>query len=496
MANFLELKNISKSFASNSVLKDVNLDIREGETHALIGENGAGKSTLIKIIGGIYQADSGEILAGGVPIHCATPIQAMEKGISIVHQELSLAQNLSVAENIFTGREIVNKIGFIRWGVIDQRSREIFDKIGIEINPGDLVGTLSVGMQQVVEIAKAISLNARVILMDEPTSSLSEKEIERLFALIRELRKRNVAIVYVSHKIGEVMEIADRVSVLRDGNLVFTKEIADTSVGDIINAMVGREISNIYPVRSENIGDVVLECKGLTRFGYFHDVSFSVRKGEILGFYGLIGAGRSEVARAVVGADERTAGDIYIDGVKTSLKNPESALRNGVAYLTEDRKQLGLFLDYSVTSNIVSSSPEKFTRKSGFIDMRRADEIAGEVARDLTIKTESVGTKAVFLSGGNQQKLLLGKWILPHPRVLIVDEPTRGVDVGAKALIHQKLRELADGGMALIVISSEMPEIMGMSDTLAVFREGRLVDILDNSRGQVSQNDIMERAVR
>jgi ABC-type sugar transport system ATPase subunit len=496
MANFLELKNISKSFASNSVLKDVSIDIREGETHALIGENGAGKSTLIKIIGGIYQADGGEILAGGAPIRCTTPIQAMEKGISIVHQELSLAQNLSVAENIFTGREIVNKIGFIRWGVIDQRSREIFDKIGIEINPGDLVGTLSVGMQQVVEIAKAISLNARVILMDEPTSSLSEKEIDRLFTLIRELRKRNVAIVYVSHKISEVMEISDRVSVLRDGNLVFTKDIANTGVGDIINAMVGREISNIYPARSKNIGDVILECKGLTRFGYFHDVSFSVRKGEILGFYGLIGAGRSEVARTVVGADKLTTGEIYIDGAKTSLKNPESALRNGVAYLTEDRKQLGLFLDYSVTSNVVSSSPEKFTGQSGFIDTERADEVAEEVVRDLTIKTESVGTQAVFLSGGNQQKLLLGKWILPRPRVLIVDEPTRGVDVGAKALIHQKLRELADGGMALIVISSEMPEIMGMSDTLAIFREGRLVDILDNSRRQVSQNDIIERAVK
>jgi ABC-type sugar transport system ATPase subunit len=496
MADFLTLKNISKSFASNVVLKDISLDVREGEVHALIGENGAGKSTLIKIVGGIYQADGGEMSAGGVPIHCASPIQAMEHGISIVHQELSLAQNLSVAENIFMRREIINKAGFIRWDVIQQRSREIFEKIGIEINPGDLVGTLSVGMQQVVEIAKAISLNARVILMDEPTSSLSEKEIDRLFTLIRELKKQNVSIVYVSHKIGEVMEISDRVSVLRDGNLVFTKDVADTGISDIISAMVGREMSNIYPARSKGIGEVVLECKGLTRFGYFHDVSFKARRGEILGFYGLIGAGRSEIARSVVGADRLTEGEIYLDGNRTSIKNPEDALRHGVAYLTEDRKQMGLFLDFSVTRNIVSSSPDKYTGKSGFINTRRAASTAGEIVRGLTIKTESVETEVVFLSGGNQQKVLLGKWVLTKPRLLIVDEPTRGVDVGAKALIHQKLRELADDGMALIVISSEMPEVMGLSDTLAIFREGRLVEVLDNGLGQVSQNDIMERAVK
>ncbi|MDR1137200.1 MAG: sugar ABC transporter ATP-binding protein [Synergistaceae bacterium] len=496
MASFLELKNISKSFASNEVLKGISLDVREGEVHALIGENGAGKSTLIKIIGGIYQADGGEIFANGVRIHCLNPIQAMEKGISIVHQELSLAQNLSVAENIFMRRELVNGVGFIKWDAIERRSKEIFDKIGIEIAPSDLVGTLSVGMQQVVEIAKAISLNARVILMDEPTSSLSEKEIDRLFTLIGELKKQNVSIVYVSHKISEVMEISDRISVLRDGNLVFTKDAADTGVGDIISAMAGREIDNIYPAHSKGMGGVVLECKGLTRFGYFHDISFKVRRGEILGFYGLIGAGRSEIARSVVGADKLTEGEVYLDGKKVSLKNPETALRNGIGYLTEDRKQMGLFLDYSVTKNIMSSSPDKFTGKSGFINSNRAASVTGEIVRALAIKTESVETEVIFLSGGNQQKVLLGKWILPRPKVLIVDEPTRGVDVGAKTLIHHKLRELADEGMALVVISSEMPEVMGLSDTLAIFREGRLADVLDNSRGQVSQNDIMERAVK
>ncbi|MDR1376513.1 MAG: sugar ABC transporter ATP-binding protein [Synergistaceae bacterium] len=493
---FIEVKNVCKSFASNVVLKDIRFDVREGEVHALIGENGAGKSTLIKIIGGIYQADSGEILANGKALRCTNPIQAMEQGISIVHQELSLARNLSVAENIFTRREIVNKFGFIKWDIIQQRSREIFDKIGIDIDPGALVGTLSVGMQQVVEIAKAISLHARLILMDEPTSSLSEKEIERLFTLIRELKKRGVSVVYVSHKISEVMEISDRISVLRDGNLVFTRDAADTSVSGVISAMVGREISGIYPERSRRMGEVVLQCKGLTRYGYFHDVDFEVRAGEILGFYGLIGAGRSETARAVVGADKLTRGEIFIDGRKVAFKNPEDALRKGVAYLTEDRKQMGLFWDFSVARNIVAAAPEKFTGKWNFIHTKQINGIAADMVRDLTVKTDGIDTHVVYLSGGNQQKVLLAKWILPKPRVLIVDEPTRGVDVGAKMLIHQKLRSLADEGMALILISSEMPEVMGLSDRLAVFREGRLIEVLDNGQGQVSQNDIMERAVK
>jgi ABC-type sugar transport system ATPase subunit len=496
LTTFLEVKNICKSFASNTVLEDVCFDVQEGEVHALIGENGAGKSTLIKIIGGIYQSDSGEILADGTPIRCTSPIQAMERGISIVHQELSLAQNLSVAENIFMRREIKNKIGFIKWDVIQQRSKDIFDKIGIAINPGDLVGTLSVGMQQVVEIAKAISLNARLILMDEPTSSLSEKEIDRLFSLIRELKKQKVSIVYVSHKISEVIEISDRVSVLRDGNLVLTKETSDTDISEIIGAMVGREISSIYPERSKGIGEVVLRCKGLTRYGYFHDVDFEVRRGEILGFYGLIGAGRSEIARAVVGSDKLTGGEIYIDGLRTPIKSPEDALRKGIAYLTEDRKQMGLFLDFSVARNIVAASSEKFTGPSGFIHPQKMRLLASGMVSDLRIKTDDIETDVIYLSGGNQQKVLLAKWILPKPKVLIVDEPTRGVDVGAKALIHQKLRELADEGMALIIISSEMPEVMGLSDRLAVFREGKLVEVLDNSEGQVSQNDIIERAVK
>jgi len=470
MADFLTLKNISKSFASNVVLKDISLDVREGEVHALIGENGAGKSTLIKIVGGIYQADGGEMSAGGVPIHNASPIQAMEHGISIVHQELSLAQNLSVAENIFMRREIINKAGFIRWDIIQQRSREIFEKIGIEINPGDLVGTLSVGMQQVVEIAKAISLNARVILMDEPTSSLSEKEIDRLFTLIRELKKQNVSIVYVSHKIGEVMEISDRVSVLRDGNLVFTKDVADTGISDIISAMVGREMSNIYPARSKGIGEVVLECKGLTRFGYFHDVSFKARRGEILGFYGLIGAGRSEIARSVVGADRLTEGEIYLDGNRTSIKNPEDALRHGVAYLTEDRKQMGLFLDFSVTRNIVSSSPDKYTGKSGFINTRRAASTAGE-------------------SGGNQQKVVLAKWIYTDPSILILDEPTRGIDVGAKYEIYTIINQLADEGKAVLVISSELPELLGVCDRIYTLSEGRITGNVP--RAEATQESLM-----
>ncbi|MEG0759735.1 MAG: sugar ABC transporter ATP-binding protein, partial [Raoultibacter sp.] len=355
MKMLLEVNQVCKSFGSNQVLKDISFDVREGEVHALIGENGAGKSTLIKIIGGIYQADSGEVSIEGKVLHLQNPIQAMEHGISIVHQELSLAQNLSVAENIFMRRELVNGIGFIRWNDIKARSAEIFEQIGISIDPSIQVNLLSIGMQQVVEIAKAISMKARIIFMDEPTSSLSEKEISRLFTLIRELKRQKVSVVYISHKINEIIEISDRVSVLRDGNLVWTKDTVDITANQIISAMVGRELNQIYPQRSQSVGDSIMICEHLSRFGTFHDISFQVQRGEILGFYGLVGAGRSEVVRCIVGADTLTSGTITLDGKVVKMKTPRSALRQGVAYLSEDRKQLGLFLDFSAKDNIVSA---------------------------------------------------------------------------------------------------------------------------------------------
>jgi len=495
VSELLEIRGISKSFFNNPVLADVNFTVRPGEVHALIGENGAGKSTLIKIIGGIYQADGGEILWEGAPVHFPTPLHAMSCGISTVHQELSLAPNMTVAQNIYLRREIKNKLGLINWTEINRKSREVMEQVGVSMEPDQIVGQLSVGMQQVVEIAKALAIHSKVIIMDEPTSALSESEIELLFVLIRKLTKQGVSIVYISHRINEIMEISDRVSVLRDGRLIFTKPREETNPDDIISAMVGREIDTLYPEKSAEIGAEVLRCSHLRCMGAFRDVSFTLHKGEILGFYGLVGAGRTEVAKAIVGIKPLHSGEITYNGREVRFSSPKKAVRSGVCYLTEDRKSCGLFVPFTIEQNIVSSDLGRYTNSLGVMRAKPMGQEAERYIQELNILPPHANHQVQNLSGGNQQKVLLGKWMSPDPKVLIVDEPTRGVDVGAKTLIHQSLRKMADRGMAVIMISSEMPEVLGLSDRIAVFRTGQLVTILDNGQSQALQEDIMKYAL-
>ena len=494
--NLLEIRHVSKSFSGNTVLRDINLGIAEGEVHALVGENGAGKSTLMKIIGGIIPSDGGEILFDGKSVHFGSPMEAMNAGISIVHQELSLAQNLTVAQNIYFRREQTNRFGIIKKSATADATREVFDRIGIEIDPNVMVGRLSIGMQQLVEIAKAVSLNAKVIIMDEPTSSLSESETRHLFALIRELVKKRVTIVYISHKLSEVMELSDKVSVLRDGVLACSEPTSELTPAAIIHHMVGRELGDLYPPKGDGIGDTVLECRNLDKRGVFRNVSFSLRRGEVLGFYGLVGSGRTDVAKAIIGAEKLNAGEVMIDGSRVRFSSPREAIANGVCYLTEDRKVLGLFLSMSVRRNAVAAVLDGISGSLGFLCNKPARDKSAAIANDLGITPKNDLLDIINLSGGNQQKVLLGKWMLANPRVLIVDEPTRGVDVGAKAMIHKKIRELANSGMSVVMITSEMPECLGMSDRVAVFREGSLVTILDNTGEDDMQRAIMAHAVK
>lgn len=489
----LQVKGIEKRFGTNLVLKGIDFDVHAGEVHALVGENGAGKSTLMNIIGGIYQADVGTIILEGRPVHFRNAQEAMEGGISVVHQELSLVPNLSVAQNIFGNRVATNILGLIKWRKIHDEAQRILDHIGVQIDPNTLAGKLSVGYQQVVEIAKAISYQAKVIIMDEPTSSLSGKEVHYLYTLIKELQTKGVAMIFISHKIDEVVEIADTVSVLRDGELVGTHPANDISREDIIHLMVGRHIGDLYASKSSGTGAEIFRVEGLTREPYFRNISFSLRKGEILGFAGLVGSGRTEVVRAIFGADPLDAGAIFLHTQPIKLSSPREAIKHGICYLTEDRKQLGLFLNMSMRVNIIAASLRKFVSRLLFLLQRKIKEDSRYYVGYMDIRPEDDEQTVINLSGGNQQKVLLAKWLCAAPKILIADEPTRGVDVGAKARIHNELRNLAEAGIGIIAISSELPEIMGLSDRIAVFREGNLTAILE---GDVTQANVMQYAAQ
>lgn len=494
MTAVLEVENINKSFSGNKVLKDVSFSAIAGRVHALVGENGAGKSTLMNIIGGIHKPDSGTILLGGEPVRFTNPWQAKQSGISIVHQELSLAPNMTVAQNIFVRREKTNNLGFINWKQLRKETQALFDRIGVDISPTELVGRYSVAMQQLVEVAKAISFNAKIIIMDEPTSALSETEVERLYTIVNDLKKQGVAVVFISHKLGEVFRIADDISVLRDGQMVGHREPTKTDQQEIIQLMVGRAIDDMYPGKANMFGDVILEVKDLSRPPEFTDVSFSLRKGEILGFAGLVGAGRTEVARAIFGADSKSAGSVCLNGKPLNISSPRDAIDNGIVYLSEDRKTMGLFLPMSVRNNIVAASLNQFTNKMWFVNHRKIAKQSRDYVKLMDIRPQNDRARIISLSGGNQQKTLLAKWLSSQPHVLIADEPTRGVDVGAKAKIHQDLRELANNGVGVIVISSELPEVLGLSDRVAVFREGHLTTILEN--GNLTQEEVMKYAIK
>ena len=477
MEYVLELKNIYKSFPGVKVLEDVTLQVRPGEGHALMGENGAGKSTLMKILMGIYKADQGSIFLEGKETVIHGPKDAMSKGISMIHQELNTVLDMEVAENVFVGRELLKK-GMEKLKIVDiARMREetgrYFREMNIDIDPRAKMRTLSVAEMQLVEIVKAISLNSKIIVMDEPTSAITEKEAAVLFTQIERLKKQGVAIIYISHKMDEIFRISDTITVLRDGQWIGTKPAKELDNDMLIKMMVGRELTDIYPKDPVEIGDVILEVKNLSRGKKVQDASFSLRKGEVLGIAGLVGAGRSELVETIFGLYPKTGGQIFLHGKEVHIKNSADAIKNKMALITEDRKQTGLNLIVSVKENIASVSIGKLSTH-GIVNDKKINEVSEKYIKELKIKTPDGNAIVGNLSGGNQQKVVLAKWLLDEPDIIIFDEPTRGIDIGAKRDIYLLINNLAKEGKAVIVISSEMAEVMGICDRILVMAEGRI----------------------
>lgn len=470
----LQLKNISKSFGVVKALKNVDLELKKGEVHALVGENGAGKSTLMKILTGVYTKDSGQIIYDGKEVEFSKPKDAMDAGISIVHQELNMMSDLTIAQNIFIGRETIKHKIFIDDRDIENKTRELFKLFNIEINPNLIVGDLTVGQQQMVEIVKAISMDAKIIIFDEPTAALTENEAENLFKIIDRLKKRGVTIVYITHRMDEIFQITDRITVLRDGEYVGTVETKKTTKDELIHMMVGRVIY-INPKEKSEVEDdaeVVLEVKNMSRGRYVKNVSFKLRKGEILGISGLMGSGRTELARLIFGADKKDSGEIYVNGKKVEINSPYDAMKNSIAYLSEDRNRYGVITSLNVADNIALPSLENFTEVAGLINDKKIEDISNQYIKDLNIKTPSSKQIISNLSGGNRQKVVLAKWLARNCEILIIDEPTRGIDVGAKSEIYELMDRLTKEGKSIIMISSELPEILRMSDRVLVMCEG------------------------
>lgn len=488
----ISARGLSKSFNGVRALEDVAFDLRPGEVHVLMGENGAGKSTLMKILTGIYRRDAGEILLDGTPVDFTSPRQAQAAGISIVHQELNLMNHLTAAQNIFIGRE-PRRGWLLDEDRLNAQAAALFERIKLALDPRTVVGTLTVARQQMIEIAKALSHEARVMIMDEPTAALNREEVEDLFRVVRELREQGVGIVYISHKMDELARIADRVTVMRDGRHVATVPMGETSVDKLIAMMVGRELSQLT---RESVpwpaGEVVLEVQGLARRGVLHDVSFQLRRGEILGFAGLMGAGRTEVARAVFGADPIDAGSIRVHGREIAIRSPEQAVAAGIGYLSEDRKHFGLATGLDVQDNILLASFARFRKALGFVDEARGRRVALDLVQRLSIKTPGLQQEARFLSGGNQQKVVIAKWLLRDCDILFFDEPTRGIDVGAKAEIYKLIKSLAAQGKAIVMISSELSEVLLLSHRVIVMCEGRITGVLPGSAA--TQENIMQLA--
>jgi inositol transport system ATP-binding protein len=488
----LEVEHVSKAFPGVLALDDVQFRLRRGHVHALMGENGAGKSTLMKIIAGIYAPDSGSFRLKGREIRLASPLDALKYGIAMIHQELNLMNYMTVAENIWIRREPRNRFGFVRHDEMRRLTRQLFERLDIVIDPDAEVRDLSVANRQMVEIAKAVSYDSDILIMDEPTSALTEKEVSHLFKIIRALKAEGKGIIYITHKMSELFEIADEVSVFRDGRFVGEHPAASVTRDDIIKLMVGREITQMFPKISVPIGDVMLSVRNLTLEGRFHDISFDIRKGEILGFAGLVGSGRSNVAETLFGVTSATSGTIAIEGKDIVIGNPGVAMDAGMAFLTEDRKESGCFLLLDITANMQVALLRRGHARAGFVKERDIDKLCQQQKALLRIRTPDLQEPILNLSGGNQQKVLIARWLMTHPRILILDEPTRGIDVGAKAEIHRLINELAGRGVAVMMISSEMPEVLGMSDRILVMHEGRLTGILD--RKDASQVKIMELA--
>lgn len=486
-APLLQLRQINKSFPGVQALVDVDLDVHAGEVHAVVGENGAGKSTLMKIVAGVYRPDSGVLRLSGQPIVNDSPRQARERGISMIHQELNLAPNLSVAENIFLGRA-PTRAGLIAWRRLEDEAAALVARLGIELDVRATVEDLSVARQQTVEIVKALSLDARVIIMDEPTSALTQRETEALFDIIGRLKSQGVAVVYISHRLDEIFRVADRVTVLRDGRLVGALPIGVATQSQVISMMVGRQLTTLFPKESLDIGPPVLEVRHLRRAGELDDISFVLRQREILGLAGLVGAGRTELVRVLFGADHLDSGEILIEGRPVHIRGPRAAIRLGLGFVTEDRKLQGLVLGMTVRENETLASLSRVSRL-GIIDLARERTVAAHLADQLGVRTPSVEQTVETLSGGNQQKVVIAKWLATNPRILILDEPTRGIDVGAKAEVHALMTRLAKQGVSILMISSEMPEILGMSDRILVMRQGRISG--EFSREEASQEAIL-----
>ncbi|WP_133645206.1 sugar ABC transporter ATP-binding protein [Paraburkholderia flava] len=488
----LELIHASKSFGRVRALSDGQLVLRSGEVHALLGENGAGKSTLVKILAGVHRADTGELRIDGKLCEFTTPAQARDAGIAVIYQEPTLFFDLSITENIYMGRQPVDRFGRIRYDEMHREVDTLLASLGVDLHGDRLLRGLSIADQQVIEIAKALSLNANVLVMDEPTAALSLPEVERLFTIVRRLRERDVAILFITHRLDEVFALTQHVTIMRDGAKVFDAPTADLTTAAIVAKMVGRDLATFYPKADVTPGDVRLAVRGLTRTGVFRDVSFDVRAGEIVALAGLVGAGRSEVARAIFGIDPLDAGEIRIAGKKLAPGRPAAAVAAGLALVPEDRRQQGLALELSIARNASMTVLGRLVR-FGLISARRETELATRWGTRLQLKASDPAAPVGTLSGGNQQKVVLGKWLATHPQVLIIDEPTRGIDVGAKAEVYGALAELVHEGMAVLMISSELPEVLGMADRVLVMHEGRIS--AEISRAEATEERIMNAAL-
>lgn len=493
MNALLEMQDISKSFPGVKVLDQVQFSLYPGEVHALMGENGAGKSTLMKILGGIYQKDSGSIRIKGQVCNITSPGKASQQGVAIIHQELNLVPHLTVMENIFLGREFTHGITpFVSWGRMAQEAEKYLTQLGMDIDPRTLTETLSVGQQQMVEIAKALSMQAEILVLDEPTAALTEREIEGLFQVIDLLRQQGVGMVYISHRMEEIFRVSNRITVLRDGIYVGTKQSNETNMDELVRMMVGREITERFPKVQVTPGQEVLRVKGLNQKNKLEDVSFTLRSGEILGIAGLMGAGRTELVKALFGAETIDSGEIYLEGQQLKIRKPSDAIQAGMVLVTEDRKKEGLALGLSVKDNISLPNLNSLT-KYGLLSAQQEQRLAEDTVKKLGIKTASADNLAGSLSGGNQQKIVIGKWLVNQPKVLMLDEPTRGVDIGAKKEIYDLMNQLVQQGVAIIMVSSELPEVMGMSDRILVMFEGRVTAEFARDQ-QVTQEEIIRAA--
>lgn len=487
----VKMTGIKKSFGSNSVLRGVDFDIQAGEVHALMGENGAGKSTLMNILTGLHKLDAGEIRIDGEEKRFENPKEAEDYGISFIHQEMNTWPEMTVLENLFIGKEFKNKLGIVQTKKMRALAEKTFNELGVTLDLDEDVKNLSVGQQQMIEIAKSLMTNAKVIIMDEPTAALTEREIDVLFKIIRTLTDKNVSVIYISHRMEEIFKISDRITVMRDGVSIDTSLTATTNNDEVVRKMVGRDLEDYYPEKHSEIRDVVFEVKDLSQKDRFQNISFQVKSGEIVGFSGLMGAGRTEIMRSIFGVDPLDKGEIFLEGKKITINNPSSAIKEGIGFLTENRKEEGLILDYSLRDNISLPSIDGFIKK-GIIDTKAESEFATLLMQRLKVKAESELDIASSLSGGNQQKVVLAKWIGIGSKVLILDEPTRGVDVGAKREIYQLMNELADRGVAIIMVSSDLPEILGVSDRVIVVHEGNIAGEL--SKSEATEEKIMKLA--